>query len=269
MKKQSKRLSKRLRNEIDFEYVGELDEQEKRAATFYEYARHCNPLKEFVSELRQAGAFCKDKAETSNLELLGRLNSKSRIWHNYQLYGLAVSNDFPKKPFKDNKAARGIFASKSIYYGIEVMSRIPWPAVIGGWVKNRNTEDALIDLRNWSGTSTLHAIAIPWRYSNEQLGKMFLELLRTLRPENLPEPNNVGRKGSYENLGVLDMLNQLAAYRLQQAGRNFDSDGHIYTTEKGWDKAIGIAKDRIEGMADHPFFGYSSEENSGIKSAVL
>ena len=254
MKKHSKTLPKRVRERIDFEYIKGLGEQEQRAATFYEYGRHCVPLKEFVEELRQAGAFTKDRVEPLSLELSSKLNAKLHVWKNYQLYGLGVSDDFPDKPFKDNKTARGLFDSESNYYGIEKVGRFPWPALLEAHVKNRNMEQALADLRACSGTSTVHAIFIPWKYTNGELAKMFYDLLPDLRPDDFPEPKKAGRRGRSEKLGIWAMLKQLAAFRLDAAAFDYSAIGSPYGSKKGFNEAVKIATERINRMMEQPFF---------------
>jgi hypothetical protein len=119
-------------------------------------------------------------------------------------------------------------------------------------------------LNQFGATGSLHAIAIPWtNYTNGELTKLIARVISRWRPSHIPEPPQRGRKGLS---GTVDMVHQLAAYRLSDAGYDFPVGGPlittdkrepVYTTEVGWNKAILTAKKRIEGMMDRPFFGSS------------
>jgi hypothetical protein len=251
MKKMTGTLPDELRSEIDFSYLEGLGEQEQRAATFYEYARHCEPIKEFVAELRQAGAF---KVGKLSPELALRVASMKYILRQEQLLGLVVSEGFPEKPYRDSKTGRGLFESKQNFYGIDVLSCIPWRALRLGSGKNQNSEDAVY-LGGCYESRTIHAISVPWKYTNRELAKMFFDLLAGLRPGHLPEPKKAGRKGRSEKFGTRDMLNQLKAYRLSKNGFNYLASEKLYTSPQAWRKAVNAATKRISRMMLDPFFG--------------
>jgi hypothetical protein len=245
-------LPEKIRGEIDFDYIDELGEQERRAATFYEYARHSVPLKEFVKELKEAGAF--KSGLSLPLEMQEKVNSKLNVLSIIQLWGLVVNDGFPSEPYQHSKKGDANFPSDSNYYGIEAMARIPWSTIMEGVWQRRNKEEQLDYLREQNGSSTLHAISIPWKHTNRELMTMFRDILLKARPDNFPEPKKGGRKGRSAKLPVKDLLNQLAAYRLYQAKCDFYEGGLKYQSEKGWKKAIRMAEKRIESIMERPFF---------------
>jgi hypothetical protein len=253
--KKRQTLTKKLMNDISFGYVQALGEQEQRAIAFYEYARHCKPIKDWVSKLRQTRAFDGGQLDPASLR---ELASNSHILRLEQLLGLAKSDAFPDKPYKDSKAGRDLFRSAKNFYGTDRVACIPWTgfdALRANLKRGRTREQELDVLEKWNGIATVHAISVPWKYSNAELAKKFLELLPQMRPSRFPEPKKAGRKGRADKLGSLDMLRQLVAYRLNRANFPYLSSRSPYLSENGEKKAVKLAAQRIDMMMKRPFFG--------------
>jgi hypothetical protein len=111
---------------------------------------------------------------------------------------------------------------------------------------------------------TLYCIAIPWTRTNRELAKMFERELHALRPAVMPPPQaHSGRRGRCLSDSPLDMLNQLAAFRLGRKGVTFSEANKLapigvsirsYQSSEGWNKAVRVAKRRIEKTLEEPFF---------------
>jgi hypothetical protein len=109
-----------------------------------------------------------------------------------------------------------------------------------------------------------YLVRIDWTYSNDTLAKIFKDRLRPLRPTDHPERKRPGRRGQTSDLAPIDMLNQLAALRLNRAGSNASEameelqrlgSRMLYQPgSAGWRKAIKAAQDRIDRMLEVPFF---------------
>ena len=147
-------------------------------------------------------------------------------------------------------------------FGIDSPSPIPWKAILE--LLRQRKEQGVSEtefFENWKKRGkTLNAISIPWNYRNDELTEFFRELIPRLRPPEFPEPKKAGRKGRSSGLGSIDMLNQLAAFRLHRARFNFDQASRFtpYLSSKGWDKAVRAAEERINNMTTRPFFSSSS-----------
>ncbi|HWX15572.1 MAG TPA: hypothetical protein VNY07_03200 [Chthoniobacterales bacterium] len=111
-----------------------------------------------------------------------------------------------------------------------------------------------------------YGVAIDWNYTNRKLAQWFEEQLNELRPADRPEPKKPGRHGISSDAGPMDMLNQLAAFRLDRAGLGveqarervqiFGSAMRYKPGSAGWGKAIRAAKNRIDRMLKEPFFSH-------------
>jgi hypothetical protein len=123
----------------------------------------------------------------------------------------------------------------------------------------------------------LYCIAIPWTRTNPELAKMFERGLQALRPAAVPPPTaHPGRRGRCLSGSPLDMLNQLAAFRLGRKGVTFSEAMKFapigvsirsYQSSEGWDKAARAAKRRIEKMLEEPFFPRAGKAEEEINSA--
>ena len=255
MKRKAKTLPKKIRNEIDFAYIEKLCEQEQRAATFYEYARHSDLIKELVREVRKEEVFNGKQASPKLLQKLVPIMGSSIPWMSL-LFMLVHCDGFPDLSFRKTTKTPEVVESMGPAFGIGITTPclIPWKAVDAfraDW-KKKGLNDAEM-LNQFGDNGSLHAIVIPWRnYTNDELTKLFAQVISRWRPGHFPEPPKRGRKGLS---GTVDMLHQLSAYRLDANGYNRSEMRFHYTSEKGWKKAIATAKKRIEGMMNRPFFG--------------
>ena len=255
MKRKAKTLPKKIRNEIDFAYIEKLCEQEQRAATFYEYARHSDLIKELVRDVRKEEVFNGKQASPKLLQKLVPIMGSSIPWMSL-LFMLVQCDGFPDLSFRKTTKTPEVVESMGPAFGIGITTPclIPWKAVDAfraDW-KKKELNDAEM-LNQFGDTGSLHAIVIPWKnYTNDELTKLFAQVISRWRPGHFPEPPKRGRKGLS---GTVDMLHQLSAYRLDANGYNRSEMRFHYTSEKGWKKAIATAKKRIEGMMNRPFFG--------------
>ena len=254
MKKKAGALPKKLSEEFELAYFETLSEQERRAATFYEYARHSEPLKGLIMELRKEGVFTGSGKEASP-ELFKRLFPKmtSGVLRGDELIFLTDCTGFPDHPFTLTAEYRNLFGSGTQSFGIKAPCFFPWKAVDAfraNWRSKGFNESEMLAKAGW------YPVFLPWEnYTNEEITEMLAERISMLRPRHVPEPKRRGRKGSSKSLGTLDMVRQLTAYRLHAAG--CDRPPRLYQSEKGWKQAIRAAKKRIDGMMDHQFFGSS------------
>jgi len=118
------------------------------------------------------------------------------------------------------------------------------------------------DFGNYS-SPPFYLVKIDWTYSNDTLAQGFKARLRPLRPTDQPEPKRPGRRGR-TSLAPIDMLNQLAAFKLNRAGftvsdanealQGLGSRVLYQSGSGGWHNAITAAKDRIDRMLTVPFF---------------
>ncbi|MCE0484547.1 MAG: hypothetical protein LV479_09950 [Methylacidiphilales bacterium] len=254
MKKKAQTLPKKLGDEFDLTYIETLSEQERRAATFYEYARHSGPIKDLIMELRKEGIFSGSGREASP-ELFKKLLPKmtSGILKGDELIFLTNCTDFPDQPFRLTAEYRNLFGSGTQSFGIKAPCFFPWKAVDAfrsDWRSKGLNEAEMLAKAGW------YPVYLPWgNYTDEEITEMLGERIGSLRPSHAPEPKRPGRKGSSKSLGTLDMVRQLKAYRLHATC--CDRPPRLYQSEKGWNQAIRAAEKRIEGMMERPFFGSS------------
>jgi len=269
-KKKAVLLPKILRADTDFLYLRELPSVISRIAAFYEYARESAELKEIISATRKAGMFRAGFTADIPPELLQRLSALSSLLPIDQLLVLHDCNGFPEKAFRDVRQNLEILKHYDSF-GVNHVGTIPWRVLI--LLRRTYTSAGLTELEYWtSWTSerqgrTLHAISIPWKYTNAELTQSFNRLIGKIRPAQFPEPKRAGRKGRSSGSGAIDMLHQLAAFRLNRAGFSFDRAGQFtpYVSKRGWAKAIIAAEERIKHMTRCPFFGSASQTKSGNK----
>ncbi len=253
-----------LLRDTNFQYVPLLSDSLKRAAAYYEYARESAELIDAVVELREAGAFKPGlKKRPVKPELMRKLTWEGKMFPMEGLLVLAESDDFPRKPFREAVQNSEILKRGGISLGISRPVDLPWKALIS--LRNDLTRHGFSEMDFYEnhnrGPSTLHAISIPWHYTNEELAAFFCELIPKLRPSDRPEPKKAGRRGRTSGSGAVDMLNQLGAFRLNRAGWKFDPAWKPtrkltpYVSVKGWKKAVHAAEERINNMTKRPFFG--------------
>ncbi len=252
--------TKELEADTNFSYVPALSDSLKRVAAFYEYARESAELIDAVVELREAGTFkpgCKKRDVKP--ELLRMLLREAEMFPKIALVILAESDDFPRKPFRDALQNSEILKGGNFTLGISPPVELPWKTLIllrQNWTRwGLNESEFYEDLSR--GSKTLHAILIDWNYTNEELAAFIRELIPRIRPSGAPEPKKAGRRGRRSGTGAVDMLNQLAAFRLNRAGIDFADSGKrtLYVSRMGWAKAVRSAQERINNMTKRPFFG--------------
>ena len=253
-------LPEMLKADTDFGYVSELSEVIRRIAAYYEYARESEELKEIISAVRKAGMFRPGFTGDIAPELLQRLSALSSVLPIDQLLVFQDCDGFPEKPFRDVRQNLDILKHYDSF-GVNHVGTIPWRALI--LLRRTFTSAGLTELEYWtSWTSerqgrTLHAISIPWKYTNAELTQSFNRLIGKIRPAQFPEPKRAGRKGRSSGSGAIDMLHQLVAFRFNRAGLSLDQARQftIYLSKRGWVKAIRAAEERITHMTLRPFFG--------------
>ena len=253
-----RKARKKLEADTDFEYVKSLPEEKQRLAAFYEYARESDELKDAVRGLREAGVFKAGYTQSDiKPELMSKLISGENHFPIEGLYVLSQCDDFPEKTFHEAELNADILKQTIVLLGSPRPAALPWKAIIA--MRNYFTRDGRREIEFYENRikgSTLHAIAIPWYYTNEELADFFREMIPTLRPSDIPEPKKAGRTGRCSG-GAVDMLNQLAAFRWNRAGVGFDDAANltIYTSKKGWQKAVRAAEERISNMTKRSLFG--------------
>jgi hypothetical protein len=253
-------FAKNLKADTDFRYLSDLSADHRRLAIFYEYARESAELREIVLAMKRDRVF--DSNEWDCASELGQKLAKIELVlpldHLFVLYDCA---GFPQKPFRD--ARHDLEILKHIHsFGIQSVNWIPWQPLIGLraaiWQGRGELE---YWTKYWTSSirrTTLNAIVIPWNHTNSELAESFAKLLRRIRPQNFPEPAKAGRKGRCSSFCATDIINQLIAFRMRQAGvslRHARSCGFvIYTSERGWNKAATAAEQRIRDVLVQPIF---------------
>jgi hypothetical protein len=243
-----------------FDYVPTLSNSLARAAAYYEYARESAELIEAVDELRQAGAFDPEgRKRPIKSELNHKLAWERDVYRMDALLMLVRCGEFPAKPFRD--AVQNTDRPEHRFtLRVNGPGHLPWRELL--WLRDHMTERGLGEIEFFElghdACSTLHAISIPWTFTNDELIGFFRELIPRLRPPASPEPKKAGRRGRTSGSGAVDMLNQLGAFRITRAG--VDSYAFVrkrtpYVSDKGWRKAVSAAKERIDNMTKRPFFG--------------
>ena len=220
---------------------------------FYEYWRESADHKEIVMACRKARVFEPGyKGGGLRQEMQLRIARRPDIFPISVIMLLAKCDGFPELASREVKlCARGFSLA------MEQVGVIPWRAVIASREARKMegcSEDEFFE-EQFRGT-TLHAFSIPWRYTDVELANMFLKLIPRLRPPEFPEPRKAGRKGRYTGSGVVDMLRQLAALRLQRAGVDFEGakEFKLYGSAEGWKKALRTARERISSLRIRPLF---------------
>ena len=249
-----------LEADTDFGYVPELPDSLKRLAAYYEYARESAELIDAVIELREAGTFNPGhKIRDVKPELTHKFTWKREIYSVAALCTLTKCDEFPEKPFRD--ALQNNWEALwrvDFSLGVSRPVDLPWDVFIkmrDHFSKTGLTEKQYLEAGRERG-STMHAISIPWSYTNDELAEFFRELIPRIRPREFPEPKKAGRRGRSSGSGAVDMLNQLAAFRLNRAGVDFNCGRKLTpcASGKGWTKAARAAEERISNMAKRPFF---------------
>ncbi len=107
----------------------------------------------------------------------------------------------------------------------------------------------------------LYGVGIDWSYTDRKLAGWFENQLKRLRPPDSPEPRRPGRHGLSSDLAPIEMLNQLAAFRLNRIGLKASQAKEIFGSidiyqsgRSGWLKAIKAARYRIDRMTKVRFF---------------
>jgi hypothetical protein len=253
-----------LLRDTDFKYVPLLAESLRRVAAYYEYARESAELIEVVTALRKSRIFETGGENCAiNPELMRRIAAGREMYPIEALYILTECDDFPRKPFYDALQNGEVLKRPGKTLGVSGPVELPWKVVLS--LRNHLTrqgfsETQFFDLHS-RGVSTLHAISIPWNYTDQELADFFRKLIPRLRPPGSLEPKKAGRRGRSCASGAVDMLNQLGAFRLNRAGWKFDRACKItrkitpYISENGWKKAVRAAEERINNMTKRAFFG--------------
>jgi hypothetical protein len=271
MTTEPRRSAKKQLRKFDLTYFKELEIQEQRAATFYEYARHSSTMTVLIAACRKEAVFSGGHANPDLLNQILKMTTSDACPLG-ELLMLAESEGFPSQPFNVTAKYEKLFGSATTSFGVPPIASIPWQTVDmvrAEWRKTRQNEHELLSRQGWL------TYGFPWsQCTNQEVVAIFGQFVQNLRPRNIPEPSRAGRKGRSRTLGTGDMINQLSAYRLDYAGFNFSngarlvahSDGaRVYRSEEGWRKAICAAKRRIDGMMNQPFFGSSPEVKSPTK----
>lgn len=251
-----------LNGDIDFGYVRKLSASECRLAAYYEYARESDEIKAAVKELREKGAFIAGPKTPVSRELQDKLFYHSDCFPIEVLFVLTRSTDFPERSFAiaiANVENAKTLAHWDPYYAMRRPICMPWKTLLS--LRNDHVNAGGDELEFFEKSSvrhsSVHALKISWEYTDRELATLFLSVLPQLRPRESPEPTKAGRKGRSAGRRVTDMFNQLAAWRLNEAGLDFDEAQcrTPYTTRKGWLKAVKTADERIRNMTKRPFFG--------------
>jgi hypothetical protein len=260
MKSAPRKIPARLRANTDFSYVEQLPHATRRTAAIYEYWRHSDEHKEVIAAFRKAGVF---KEEWDGKGLDPKLRQKClrqpQIF-DLEFIDLFCQDDaFPEKPFRDSglKDLR-----QSWRTGIDVLDPFDsesWNALKGfRKVLARRGQSEMDVYGNQPPGTTVWVISINWRsYRDAELTDQFGKMIRGgLRPPEFPEPKKAGRGGRSAGSRALDMLRQLAAFRLLNAGFDFDSTSKLthYRSPKGWKNAVLKAEKRLGNMTKQPIF---------------
>ena len=174
-----------LLRDTDFRYLPSLSDALKRIAAYYEYARESADLIDAVNELRESGTFKPGNQKRAvKPELMHKLIWEREMFPTDGLCILAECDDFPEKPFRDALQNAEILKWPGISLGISRPVDLPWKTVIS--LRNDLMRDGYSEMEYYEnrnrGGSTLHAISIPWNYTNDELAEFFRWLIPKLRP---------------------------------------------------------------------------------------
>jgi hypothetical protein len=243
-----------------FGYVHTLSNTLARAAVYYEYARESAELIDAVNELRDAGTFNPGgRKRPINRELQHKLAWEKDVFRVDALLMLVRCKEFPTEPFR-NAVQKAEHPEQAFSLSLRGPAAIPWEPLLSirsDWVKQGLREIDCFELEI-RGSRTLHAIDIPWAFTNDELMAFFQKLIPKIRPSRFPEPKKAGRRGRTSGSGAIDMLNQLGAFRITRAGVDdlaFVRKRTPYVSDKGWKKAVSAARERIDNLTKRPFFG--------------
>jgi hypothetical protein len=254
---------KKLAKKWDLRGAFEIREAHvRRAAVFYEYARHSDEMIGFILNLREFEIFSKDPypERTYPTPAIRERITKTLL----QLHSIGITPDFllflteekrfPERPFEISPSFQRLFGKNPSLLGGIKFSRLPWKVAVKMCEEyNSLGRDAGSEMENQG----IYVIGIPWKNRNEEIAAAFLEFLKQIRPADKPEPPNAGRKGRGGSFGTTDMLKQLFAYRLHKAGLDHLASEKRYSTAEGWSGAVESAKMRIDEMMRKPFFASS------------
>lgn len=257
MKSPLPEIPAQLRADVDFGYVTALPDVRKRLAVFYEYWRESVRHRTFTLLFREAGVFKPGwEPEGAWPEFFQMLGRKPEIFPTDVLMLLAGCDGFPERPFSESGMKEIAPDWRMAMNGI---TDWPWESLIAmrDDLTARGRSEIDFYTKAQPPCRTLNALSIPWNYTNDELTAMFRQSLTKLRPREFPEPKKAGRRGRSAGAGSVDVLNQLAVFRLAKAGFDFNTGGKLtlFTSGKGWKKAIIAAAKRIHNLSSHPLFG--------------
>lgn len=254
-----------LRENLDFGYVTSLPAALQRKAVYYEYARECPPIRDFVRRFQKVAPYSKGSREQE----WNKLWEENRFADPFLVVDLICQPSFPKKPFKETLKGLldiRVFPPALRAIGVSLIGCAYLSDVLLRKASGQSVDDLSPEgWPSWSECcgSSEYAIKIDWRCGDFELQKMFGELLAVIRPETCPGPPRAGRRGvGNAQTGMRDMLNQLVAYRLDAHGYT-PKDAYEWTQHtnltipwakkdegwrKGWRKAVLDAEMRIVRM---------------------
>lgn len=256
MKSRKPAISPAIKVETKFGYVKDLPKHVHPLVCYYEYWRHSLEHIELVEACREAGVFEEGyKGNGLKQSLMQKVARHPDVFPGYILMLIVKSAGFPEKPFK-GAALTGY--EESVFSVKGAVGAIPWRAVLAlrkHFMTSGRSELEFFEHSNIS--ADFRALSFDWRYTNAELRASFRALLERIRPPQFPEPKRAGQNGRLFCSGVMVKLNQLAAYRVEQAGFDYERGRkltlHPYTPE-GWKKAVRSAQVRIDNITKCPIF---------------
>ncbi len=246
-----------VRQEVDFAYAEFLPLHLRRFVAFYEYARESPQVCALVQQLQEL-AF-----ERRDFKRYNKLLKQSEPLASIELYWLIPMKGFPDDPIKNTiHCYKGTDDALRWFNVGSALSCLEWkefdkirkgpPAAFASPASEGGA------LWNASGKGSVYAVKIPWKNcTNDELTDMFEELIRKLRPLNLPERKRAGRGGRVSNPTVTDFLKHLKAYRLNKRGYEYEDARKVfglYGSKKGWTTGVRLATDRIAFLEQGRFF---------------
>lgn len=255
MKSRKTAISPAIKAETNFGYVKDLPKHVHPLVCYYEYWRHSPEHIELVEACREAGVFeegCKGNGLKQSLQL--KIARYPDVFPISALLVIVKSAGFPEKPFR-GAALTGY--EESIFSVKGAVGAIPWRAVLAlrrNFMMSGMSELEFFELSNITGD--FRALSFDWRYTNAELEASFRVLVERIRPPQFPEPKKAGQNGRLFCSGVMVKLNQLAAYRVEQAGFDYERGRKLttYVDIKGWKQGVSSAKFRIDNITKRPIF---------------